>query len=535
MKRMSYRWLLLGYCLAKVSVAGGSAIITGTAEPSLTEADVINGGKTVIITLTGDTWVAAGATFDAQRQAIIDGLDSAQSESAGWNIEVRDKISVASVIRTSDTVVTITLPVVTGYSITADETITVTIPAAALVTSASAIIATPTFDVVNQAIASDNMAMAVKHSIRRRMGFGITGIDKNYPGSIAPASDPPLVPVFLPESGFSLAGTIGDGNSLTLTGTGFGTKPNGVGPWLYWEFGKNSVVKGAGSRGVFTDSWITNATMLQNTVAPNRTHSLEMDLAVIGNSKSMHTSIILMPTDIVDFYMFERSYFDQDGIDMFAFNSIYNIKEHRFSALSADGFNNIFSPNEGQSNSVAGNPRLGSENVGEGTHFFASAGGFRDVFGLRKNEWKTDEWEFHQGAVDVSEATIKLMRNGVVHTHSPNGGANFISRTTVAPTLMFRFAYMQSAKVSGGKVFSDFLYLEDSFCRITLSNEPTWEAATADPEVFYIREPQIPTGWVDLETIFTMRQGIHDTLIGLYLYVTDKNGVTQKAGAFVAE
>ena len=28
-------------------------------------------GKTIIITLTGDTWVAAGATFDAQRLAIL--------------------------------------------------------------------------------------------------------------------------------------------------------------------------------------------------------------------------------------------------------------------------------------------------------------------------------------------------------------------------------------------------------------------------------------------------------------------------------
>jgi len=51
------------------------------------------------------------------------------------------------VTRTSSTVVTVTLPAFAGYDVTADETITVTIPATA-VASGSPIVATPTFDVV---------------------------------------------------------------------------------------------------------------------------------------------------------------------------------------------------------------------------------------------------------------------------------------------------------------------------------------------------------------------------------------------------
>lgn len=131
--------------------AGGSAALTGTAiSGGVLESEIVTGGDTIIITLTGDTWVAAGATFDAQRQNIIDGLDSAQSEAAGWNVEVRDKEVVGAVVRTSDTVVTVTLTAAAAYVITADETITVTVPATALVTSVSAIIATPTFDVTNE-------------------------------------------------------------------------------------------------------------------------------------------------------------------------------------------------------------------------------------------------------------------------------------------------------------------------------------------------------------------------------------------------
>jgi hypothetical protein len=90
-------------------VSTTTATLSGTATASITEADITAGGKTIILTLTGDTWVASGTAFDAQRQAIIDGLVSAQSETDGWN-NTRPNIPVTAVVRTSDTIVTITLP-----------------------------------------------------------------------------------------------------------------------------------------------------------------------------------------------------------------------------------------------------------------------------------------------------------------------------------------------------------------------------------------------------------------------------------------
>jgi len=134
------------------SAAAGTAVITGTATSDLTKTLVVSGAQTIISTLTNDTWAASGATFNAQRQAILNGLDSAQSETFGWNAEVRDKEVVGAVVRTSDTIVTITLTAAPTYDITANETITVTIPAAALVTSAIDITATPTFSVTFDAV-----------------------------------------------------------------------------------------------------------------------------------------------------------------------------------------------------------------------------------------------------------------------------------------------------------------------------------------------------------------------------------------------
>jgi hypothetical protein len=124
-----------------------TAAITGTAIASITETDIVAGGKTIIITLTGDTWIAAGAgSFDLQRDEIIAGLDSAQSEATGWDAVVKALQGLAGVVRTSDTVVTITLDAQATYNITAQETITVTVPGTAL-TLGGSVVASPTFTV----------------------------------------------------------------------------------------------------------------------------------------------------------------------------------------------------------------------------------------------------------------------------------------------------------------------------------------------------------------------------------------------------
>ena len=97
--------------------------------PSETEASVISGGGTIVLTLINEMWVASGATFDAERQSIINGLDSAQAEANGWDAVVKAGLAVTDVVRTSDRVVTVTLPAFAGYNITANETVTATVPA----------------------------------------------------------------------------------------------------------------------------------------------------------------------------------------------------------------------------------------------------------------------------------------------------------------------------------------------------------------------------------------------------------------------
>ena len=126
------------------------AVLTGTVVAAVLESEIVAGGETLIITLTNDTWVATVGDNNAITDALIAGLVSAQVETAGWNAEVRDNMTFAEVVRTSDTVVTITLAAEALYAITADETIEVTVPAIAT-TGTNVIVATPTFEATNEA------------------------------------------------------------------------------------------------------------------------------------------------------------------------------------------------------------------------------------------------------------------------------------------------------------------------------------------------------------------------------------------------
>ena len=112
-----------------------------------TEADWVTGGLTTILTVAGDLLVAAGATFEAQRQNILDGFASVPAGATGFIAEVVANEPVASVVRTDANTVTITWTAAAGMDIDVSEVVTHTMPASALVASSSPIVASPTFTV----------------------------------------------------------------------------------------------------------------------------------------------------------------------------------------------------------------------------------------------------------------------------------------------------------------------------------------------------------------------------------------------------
>lgn len=138
----------------------GSVAATGTllTDTETFEEDIVAGGKTIILTLTGVTWVSAGTNFDAVRDDIINNITSDNNESTGWNA-VRSQIASSSVVRTSDTVVTITLPAIPGYSVDDNETLTLRAPAVAI-SASNTLTAPETGFIIRDSIYSSEVVIA---------------------------------------------------------------------------------------------------------------------------------------------------------------------------------------------------------------------------------------------------------------------------------------------------------------------------------------------------------------------------------------
>lgn len=128
----------------------GGGYYTGWTSGAYDHAAFAGGGTDT----TDDSWAAIAfvlrpatdSAFDNARDEIRDGVDSAQAEGTGWDALKSTIMPVGNVVRTSDTVVTITAQAAGTYNITAQETCTATVPAVAL-TGGEAVVATPTFTI----------------------------------------------------------------------------------------------------------------------------------------------------------------------------------------------------------------------------------------------------------------------------------------------------------------------------------------------------------------------------------------------------
>jgi hypothetical protein len=110
-----------------------SVAVTGTAVTGgVLESEIVAGGATIILTLTDDTWLVPVGTDNPATTALIAGITSDNSEQFGWNNVVKANMVFGDVTRGSATEVTILLGAESTYNIVADETVTVTVPAAAL-------------------------------------------------------------------------------------------------------------------------------------------------------------------------------------------------------------------------------------------------------------------------------------------------------------------------------------------------------------------------------------------------------------------
>lgn len=105
---------------------GGTPFFTGVAESAL-----VAGGKTIFMTLTGgDIWHSELGNDNPITDAMIAGFVGDGEGANDWDDEMN--LTYSDIERTSDTLISITLPAAPSYSIGVDEIITIMVPGIAL-------------------------------------------------------------------------------------------------------------------------------------------------------------------------------------------------------------------------------------------------------------------------------------------------------------------------------------------------------------------------------------------------------------------
>jgi len=129
--------------------ANAAADLSGTLFSSaISETNIVNGGKTLVITLTDGQWVTDIATDTTKRNALFAGL-IASTEASEWTkvITALQTAGEYAITRTSNSAITINLPAVTGYNIASNQNVGINIPASSIIGSKATLIAAQTIKI----------------------------------------------------------------------------------------------------------------------------------------------------------------------------------------------------------------------------------------------------------------------------------------------------------------------------------------------------------------------------------------------------
>lgn len=318
---------------------------------------------------------------------------------------------------------------------------------------------------------------------------------------------------FVPESGYSISGTIEDMGSITITktGGGFGTKPNGAKPIFYAPFESGSGMSSTYSRNTsFPD--LHSSFFLDTSVKPDNATASGRFLATTGDARPWNGDVALGSTE---YYVFMKVRYTHAQAE--------NLKCVRVWPWNSTGGSFIY-----------------THSVGNQQAYFEGEGGsstgstYQWEIGWNQNSWDTVEYIFRQSALNTANGIFNYIRNGALAY--PNT-QRWTSKTSAASQDLIRLYLDQYTINSGGQpqgtqyVYYSDLYVDDSLKRVFISPESSFNT-TVGESVTYQREICLPTEWSDTSITCTIRFGEHDSLDGLNLYVMTDAYTALKIGHF---
>lgn len=325
-----------------------------------------------------------------------------------------------------------------------------------------------------------------------------------------PASGGGTVSGFAPQSGFSLSGNLAEGSTLTIakSGGGFGAKPNGAAPLYWWPFERDLALSPL-SRGTFTGSLRGE---IATTVRPrNAAGALRFDMYIKEGGGVQGADVGANKPKV---FVWLRRYWGLDASE--------GVKPFRFWPQWPPGGSPDYyhSFDAGQKGS-----KLTVENPTDSNWFH--------VEDVALSQWQVEEYYHSIGSIDVADSIINYEQNARL---GPLTTQRWLLRTSANPGYLRYCNFDQCSNSNwapGSYIYHSGVYIDDSWCRVVISDEPSYQHVTREigtPP--YWREIQIPTAWSDGSVSFVLRQGAHSSLAGKSLYVLRNDGTPFKVGAF---
>jgi len=313
----------------------------------------------------------------------------------------------------------------------------------------------------------------------------------------------------LPSAGIAagisrIDGTISNGNTLTISGTGFGTKPNAR-PLYFWDFGSSTALWPL-SRGAYTGS--LRGALSTDVVAPGSRTALKADVAGIAEAWG--------PTDGVPFnsntlYVWAKKYYGFHLINDAAANGL-NLK---FFRLWNPWTHDIYTGYQAARGIDSGNTM--PEVTQELSLWWQVP--------HESSKWITDEWEYRSGSVGVADGVLNYTRGGRSAYPRSSRFTMKTSAHTEGYSLLF-FDQISNNQLSPGKyLYFDSIYVDDTWQRVVISDEATWQSVVwKDGGVERKREVQLPLTWSDTSIQIQFRQGSLTDLSKAFVYIIGADG-----------
>ncbi len=374
---------------------------------------------------------------------------------------------------------------------------------------------------------------------------------------------------FVPEPGFSAAGSLADGGTITISrqGGGFGTKPNGHAP-AFWMPCKSDLLN-HGRLGATGMPPFARGSLNSNNCPAGSAVTWEVDY---GKCNSYSGPPYYTDTPCGEYHSrWTSGYYLNFGTPPahmylavkrnYAFN--YAALEATWEANHGSDPPHVLGIKDLRcANAVESGYTIHAVNNYNGRTAYwwnNSFMGTQDESEIvRQNQWLTTELIFKANTPGVADGLYKLIEQArLVHDPLPNpktGNAGCMPNHQTVPTgagglqlwsLDHLNSYNRPDLLSGMYIYVDYLYMDDSWCHALISDETSYQdISTANPTGAdprgqnwaaardYLREPQIIQTWSDTAVSFTCRQGAHASLSGKCLYVMNDAGTVVKAGTF---